>query len=187
MRLTVARWTVEGFLRDRCQFSQASRGRKLVRECPICGYRGRFPGLEHGLRLDSRCPGCGSRERHWLLHLFLTEDGGWKLDGQRVLHFAPERHMLARMQGDPLYVSADLHQPGVSQRINATAIPYPNDAFDVLISHHILEHIPNDRAALREFARMLRPGDYALLSVPQNHSVEHTDEDTAVTEPMLRF
>jgi len=76
--LTVARRTVEGFLKDRRQFSRASRGRKLVRECPICGYRGRFLSLEHGLRLDSRCPGCGSRERHRLLHLFLTEDGGWK-------------------------------------------------------------------------------------------------------------
>ncbi len=34
---------------------------------------------------------------------------------------------------------------------------------------------------------MLRPGGYALLSVPQNYSVEHTDEDSSVTEPMLRF
>jgi len=49
MRLTVACWTVEGFLRDCRQFSQASRGRKLVHECPICRYRGRFLSLKHGL------------------------------------------------------------------------------------------------------------------------------------------
>ena len=186
-RFSVARRSVEGFLKDRRQFLPASRGRKLIRECPICGYRGRFLSLEHGLRLDSRCPGCGSRERHRLLHLFLTDGGGWKLDGQRVLHFAPERHMLERMRASPLYVSADLHQPGVSERVDATAIPYPDGAFDILIAHHILEHIPDDQAALREFARVLRPGGYALLSVPQNYSVEHTDEDSSVTEPMLRF
>lgn len=187
LNLTVTRRTLEGLLKDRRQFSPTSRGRKLVRECPICGHSGRFLSLEHGLRLDSRCPSCGSRERHRLLHLYLTEDGGWKLDGQRVLHFAPERHMLARMKDSPLYVSADLRQAGVTRQIDATAIPYPDGAFDTLIAHHMLEHIPDDRAALREFARVLRPGGTALLSVPQNHSVEDTDEDPAITDPMLKF
>ena len=186
-RLIVARRTVEAFVKDRRQFGPASRGRKLTRECPVCGYLGRFLSLERGLRLDSRCPGCGSRERHWLQHLFLTEAGGWKLDGQRVLHFAPERYMLRLMQGNPLYVSADLHQADAGLCVDATNIPFPDASFDVLIAHHLLEHIPDDARALAEFARVLRPAGYALLAVPQNHSVDHTDEDPAVTDRMERF
>jgi len=186
-RLTVIRRIVEAFLKDRRQFSPASRGHKLVRECPICSYRGRFLSLEKGVRLDSRCPGCGSRERHRLQHLFLTDGGGWKLDGQRVLHFAPERYMLRLMRGNPLYVSADLRQPDAEHRMDATKIPFPDASFDVLIAHHLLEHVPNDAQALAEFARVLRPGGFALLAVPQNHAAEHTDEDPAVTDRMERF
>src|SRR5271166_4730418 len=96
-RLRIVRRPFEGFMKDPRQFSSASRGRKLIRECPICGYRGRFLSLEHGLRLDSRCPGCGSCERHRLQHLLFTEESEFSLDGKRILHFAPERHMLRLM------------------------------------------------------------------------------------------
>jgi len=178
---------VEGFLKDRRQFSLASRGRKLPRECPICGYTGRFLSLERGQRLDARCPGCGSRERHRLQHLFLTEGGRWALEGQRVLHFAPERYMLRIMQENPLYVSADLHQSDAELRMDARRIDFPDSSFDVVIAHHLLEHVPDDHLVLREFARVLRPGGTALLAVPQNHTVDRTDEDSAVVEPMQRF
>jgi hypothetical protein len=177
----------QALFKDPWQFSARSRGRKLVRECCVCGYRGRFLSVERGLRLDSRCPGCGCRERHRLQHLFLTEDGGWKLEGQRVLHFAPERYMRDLMRGNPLYVTADLSQPTAEHRIDATSIPFADASFDVLIAHHILEHIDDDARALAEFARVLRPGGFALLSVPQNHAAEYTDEDSNVQDPMARF
>jgi len=186
-RLPIMRRIVEGFLKDRRQFSPTSRGRKLIRECPICGYRGRFLSLEHGLRLDSRCPGCGSSERHRLQHLLVTEESGFSLDGKRILHFAPERHMLRLMEGNPLYVSVDLHQPDADMRVDATCIPFDDGAFDVLIAHHLLEHVDDDRAALAEFARVLRPGGFGLIAVPQNFSLDETDEDPGVTDPMVRF
>lgn len=186
-RLTVARRVAEAFLKDCRQFSPASRGRKLVRECPVCGYRGFFLSLEKDSRLDSRCPGCGSRERHRLQHLFLTEGGGWKLGGQQILHFAPERYMLRIMRGNYLYVSADLRQPDAGICMDATDIPFPDASFDVLIAHHMLEHIPDDAKALAEFARVLRPGGAALLTVPQNHAVGHTDEATVAIDRMERL
>ena len=156
-RLRIARRVVEGFVKDRRQFSPASRGRKLLRECPICGYHGRFLSLEHGLRLDSRCPGCGSRERHRLQHLLVTEESDFSLEGKRILHFAPERYMLRLMRGNPMYVSADLHQPDAGMCIDATCIPFDDASFDVLIAHHLLEHVADDREVLAEFARAASP------------------------------
>ena len=83
--LTVARRKLAAWLRDRSQFSAG----RLPRVCPICGYRGVFLDVGHPPRWDARCPSCGSRERHRLLWLWATQDGGNRLDGKRILHFAP--------------------------------------------------------------------------------------------------
>lgn len=185
--LVVLRRLVEAYVKDRRQFSSRSRGRKLARECPICAYRGYFLSVERGLRLDSRCPRCGSRERHRLMHLFLTEGGVWKLDGRRVLHFAPEHYMLKLMQGNELYQTADLRNPLAMHVVNAESIPFAAESFDVIIANHLLEHVPDDRRAMAEFFRVLRPGGFSLISVPQNQCAEQTDEDASVPKGIERY
>jgi ubiquinone/menaquinone biosynthesis C-methylase UbiE len=47
---------------------------------------------------------------------------------------------------------------------DAQAIPFPMDAFDVVLAAHMLYHVPDIDAALREIARVLRP-DGTLLVV----------------------
>ena len=49
---------------------------------------------------------------------------------------------------------------------DATALPFPDNSFDRIIASEILEHIPDDTAALRELARVLRPGGTIAVSVP---------------------
>jgi SAM-dependent methyltransferase len=39
-------------------------------------------------------------------------------------------------------------------------------SFDVVLSSHVLEHIPDDGAAMTELARVLRPGGWAVVMVP---------------------
>jgi SAM-dependent methyltransferase len=48
----------------------------------------------------------------------------------------------------------------------AEALPYPHDSFDVILSHEVLEHVQDDRAALVEMARVLRPGGRAIIFCP---------------------
>ena len=76
----------EAWWRDRGQFSRV----KIPRTCPICGYHGVFVSVGRPSRWDVRCLQCGSRERHRLTHLWVTEGGGDKLAGKRILHFAPK-------------------------------------------------------------------------------------------------
>src|SRR5262249_49171455 len=86
-RWTLLRRLIAAWFRDRDQFK-----RKLVpRSCPICGYNGIFISVGRPSRWDVRCLQCGSRERHRLTHLWVTEGGGDKLAGKRILHFAPEK------------------------------------------------------------------------------------------------
>lgn len=47
-----------------------------------------------------------------------------------------------------------------------TAIPAPDASFDVIVCTEVLEHVFDPRAALKEFARLLKPGGRLVLTVP---------------------
>jgi SAM-dependent methyltransferase len=49
---------------------------------------------------------------------------------------------------------------------DATRLPFPDGAFDRVIASEVMEHIPDDRAAARELARVLRPGGTIAITVP---------------------
>src|SRR5262249_21659316 len=49
---------------------------------------------------------------------------------------------------------------------DATAMPFPDDSFDVVIAAEVLEHIPADQDAMNEIVRVLRPGGTAAITVP---------------------
>ena len=114
------------------------------------------------------------------------EDGNNQLAGKRILHFAPEASVHWMMRGNLLYETADLHQPGVTHQIDITAIPLADASYDVVMAHHVLEHIPDDRRAMREMFRILRPGGLAILTVPINASRHDTYENPAITDPVQR-
>jgi SAM-dependent methyltransferase len=48
----------------------------------------------------------------------------------------------------------------------AEALPYPTDSFDLILSNEVIEHVQDDRAALAEMARVLRPGGRAVIFCP---------------------
>lgn len=181
-RLTWARRLAAAWLRDRRQF----RGGRLPRTCPICGYRGVFISVGHPHRWDARCLNCGSRERHRLLHLWITEDGGDRLEGKRILHFAPEKQFMRRMRGNALYETADLMQAGVNHQVDITDTKLPDASYDVVMANHVLEHIPDDRGAMRELFRLLKPGGFALLTVPIN-ATRATYENPSITAAPQRW
>lgn len=47
-----------------------------------------------------------------------------------------------------------------------TSIPVPADSFDAVLCSEVLEHVPDPLAAVREFARVLKPGGTLILTVP---------------------
>ena len=163
------------------------RGNRV--ECPCCG--GRFRGFLRGGvrgREGARCPRCGSLERHRLLWLYLEERTDLLRRPQRLLHVAPERRLAARLASAPQlrYVSADLASPLARVRMDLVRIPHPDRSFDAILCCHVLEHVVDDRRAMRELFRVLAPGGWAILQTPWRKGRAVTYEDPALADPASR-
>ena len=52
------------------------------------------------------------------------------------------------------YVTADLDPAGVDLQLDLKALALPDDAFDAVMCSHVLEHVPDDAAAMRELRRV---------------------------------
>ncbi|MDP8222266.1 MAG: class I SAM-dependent methyltransferase [Candidatus Lernaella stagnicola] len=86
-----------------------------------------------------------------------------------VVHFAPRQCLANAIHAvvGAGYATADKEPGGADQVLDLTALAMPDKSVDGLIASHVLEHIEDDAQALREIRRMLRPGGWALLIVPQ--------------------
>jgi SAM-dependent methyltransferase len=157
------------------------------RYCPVCGTRLRG-FLNYRGRRNALCPVCLSLERHRLTWLFLTERTDLTNGrAKRLLHMAPERGLESRLRAvDGVdYLSADLVDPAAMVRFDVTSIPFPDQSFDVILCSHVLEHVPDDRLAMRELARIMRPSGWAVIEVPPVR-VAKTFEDPSITDPKER-
>lgn len=159
-------------------------------ECPCCGGRFRrfVPYGVRPRRPNAQCPACGAVERHRLLWLFLRERTDLFTRPQRLLHVAPEAVFAERLRRQPglRYVSADLASPLAGVRVDVQSLPFADAAFDALLCHHVLEHVPDDRRAMGELRRVLRPGGWAVLQSPIDSALAVTNEDASVTDPRER-
>lgn len=154
--------------------------------CPCCD--GRFSSFRHHRDVpDVRCPRCGALERHRMLWLYFAQHSELLADDLEILHFAPE-HSLRRLFADRRrYVSADLDSPLAQDQVDITAMPYNDERFDGIICSHVLEHVPDDAAGMREMVRVLKTGGWAVVMCPVANDRPRTYEDAAVTTPEERL
>jgi SAM-dependent methyltransferase len=160
--------------------------------CPICEgtFRAFIPKVKPvgPNRRNAKCPRCGASERHRHLWLYLRNRTNLFSEPLRVLHFAPEWSIQKRLRRCPNldYTSADLDPGRAMVRIDITDIPRPNESFDVAVCSHVLEHVPDDRKAMSELYRILKPGGWAIVMVPIDHERAETFEDRRVVSPEER-
>ncbi len=163
--------------------------------CPCC------PGWQAQLRTDSAgraraCPTCGSLERHRVLALLLPALAGFvgaDTPDRLVVDVAPSRAVdrvldrlppsrRVRMDFDP---AADGRE--VDLRASVTAMPFADRSVNLLVCSHVLEHVPDDAAAMAEIARVLATGGIGLVAVPLRRGPTDEDPDTTPQERLARF
>jgi SAM-dependent methyltransferase len=157
-------------------------------ECPCCG--GRFRSFApRGERAGAACPRCGALERHRVLALWLREHGRLGAGVRDVLHLAPEPGLRRALRKAPgvRWTGGDLEpdDPAVAA-VDVTALPFADASFDLVLCSHLLEHAPDDRRAMGELRRVLRPAGRALLQQPVDGAAERTREDPRVDSPTER-
>ena len=161
------------------------RGTQVL--CPVCGHQfGRFK--DDWNRPNALCWWCGSHERHRAQWLLFERRRELLANARSLLHFAPEWGLRRRLERRPhlRYVTADLDQPDVDLRLDITAIDLPDATFDAVICSHVLEHVDDDLAAMRELRRITAPDGWCLVMVPLDLGREQTYEDPAITDPAAR-
>jgi SAM-dependent methyltransferase len=150
--------------------------------CPVCDDR--VPGFapladfyfqqleEHGSDLHAtqfetinfnayQCPHCGATDRDRL--------------------YALSRHIKSKYR--IRYRTADLFQKGVDDRVDITSMTcYPDASFDAFICSHVLEHVENDRKAMSELLRVLKPGGWGIAMVPISTALKEDREHPVKTE-----
>ena len=184
---------LKDFLYAKALFSLPSGARRRLfageaRYCPLCQSRlARFLVIHRPYHLF--CPVCRSLQRHRLVWLLLEQEG-W-LDhppGERLklLHFAPEACLEAKFRraSGVDYLSADLYDRRAMVRADIAALQFESESFDRIFCSHVLEHVPDDRKAIGELGRVLKPGGRAVILVPIRG--EETDEDPELTDPVER-
>ncbi len=159
-------------------------------QCPLCGTSARrFLSFGLAARRNAQCPGCGSLERHRLLWLYLMRRTDFAVRRYRVLHTAPEPCLSEALGRLPHLRprSLDRFNPRADVQADLTDLPFGAGEFDVVLSCHVLEHIPDDGAAIRELARVLKPTGWAVIMVPYDPRRPATEEGRHIASPALRL
>lgn len=178
------------------KFEKKIKGDRVY--CPICKSTFKYFG-NGGMdgRFNSRCHNCQSLERHRLVYLYLSEKFNFFKDKKniKVLHFAPEHffYKIFSNQNNIEYVPCDLFPDIYNyngtveiKKIDMTNIPYNKNTFDFIYHNQVLEHIPNDRLAMKELYRVMKKDGFGIFQVPIDYSREETYEDFSLTTPEER-
>jgi SAM-dependent methyltransferase len=159
--------------------------------CPCCGWKVR--AFTHGgsslrVRPLGYCPRCNAKARHRRWWLFLQTETNLFINHLRLLHVSPNYCLSRRFITLPNieYVGVDFYNHrNICIKMNLPATPILSDTVDAILCIHVLEHIQEDRKAIHELYRVLKPGGWAGISAPIRLD-QPTYEDPSITSPEER-
>ena len=154
--------------------------------CNICGWFGMI-FMSNAWHRHTICPNCQLALRHRLMIAALQHLNNVSfestIDGKVILHFAPESAIRTLIESRAAnYITADYLRENVALRLDIANMKQIADrSIDTIIACDVLEHVPDDRAAMREMYRVLTPGGWVILTVPQQDNLDQTYEEPKVT------
>jgi SAM-dependent methyltransferase len=137
-------------------------------------------------RENALSPSTLSLERHRLMWLFLRDETHFfkATTKLKVLHIAPEQCFLDifRKQKNLAYTTSDLESPIADVKADICDLPFKSNEFDIVFCNHVLEHVSDDKKAMQELYRVLKPGGFGIFQIPQDLSRAETFEDNTILD-----
>jgi SAM-dependent methyltransferase len=153
------------------------------------GYPYRYHEAETINNKEYTCPFCDSVDRDRLYAFYLDKNMP-KDRINKLLDIAPSQPLKKFISIHPQikYRSADLSMEGVDDIIDIMDMKiYPDNTFDIFICSHVLEHVLDDRKAMKELHRILKSDGFGICMVPIVISIKDIDEDITITDPDERW
>lgn len=106
----------------------------------------------------------------------------------KLLHIALEKNLqkVLKTFSKIKYISGDLNPLVADRKIDITNIKFKNNYFDFINCNHVLEHIQDDRKAMSELFRVLKPSGEVILQVPISKFNKKTFENFSIVLPEER-
>jgi O-antigen biosynthesis protein len=164
----------------------------LQQELEDAGYE-LFDAAETLNRDAYLCPVCACSDRDRLYALWIER---WLTQSKssapaKLVDFAPSSGLSRFLRQRFEYRSADLFSPRADDQIDLQDMAaYADGRFDAFVCSHVLEHVADDRKAMRELHRILAVGGWGIAMVPINSRASETDEETepsSARERIRRF
>ena len=177
--------------------------KKMSCYCPCCKLKFRsfieggfdkepdfyyMPAFEN-VRQDLKCPYCESLPRHRILaHWSETHKDVFK--DKSILYFAPEKSMIIWLYNNRFNCTCADLDGKTDIKLDIQKMDLPDNSYDIIICNHVLEHVDDYKAALKDVYRVLRPGGSFICSFPMDPDVSLVDEDKSIItdeERLVRY
>ncbi|MEP6711837.1 MAG: methyltransferase domain-containing protein [Ferruginibacter sp.] len=167
------------------------RGNKVI--CPCCKSTFKeFAPFGDNRRKNAWCPSCESLERHRLLWMYLEHNTPLYKTPLKVLHIAPETVFFSHLKNQK---NIDYHPGDIFPHLCPKGTQYfdllnhnlPDESFDVIICNHVFQYIEDDKKAMQNVFKLMKPGGWGIMQVPIDTTKKVTYEDSSITDPQERL
>jgi SAM-dependent methyltransferase len=162
---------------------------KKFRYCVVCDSSNSFSAGPNG-RKYATCSECGSIERYRALKIIneVLRDYLVRKEVQgKVIEVAPSN--VSRSIFEPFgdnYLNFDANPSADGRECDFIAdiceTPFKDNSVSEFVALHVLEHVPNDKVAMKEICRVMAPNGICILQVPLAENTDRTDEEVIIDD-----
>ena len=166
------------------------RGNKVYCACCRSTFK-EFAPFGNDRRQNAWCPKCESLERHRLLWMYFEKKTNIYTADLKLLHIAPETVFFHKFKKQknidyyPVDIFPHLYPKGTTY-LDILDHEIPDNSFDVIICNHVFQYIEDDKTAMANILKLMKPGGWGIMQVPINTKATETFEDSSITDPLER-
>jgi SAM-dependent methyltransferase len=188
LRIALRKWNWKG----RYYMQSLTHSNKDKVYCPIeeKEYACFVPEKQNEIWASLISPGNGARSRHRLIWLYLKKNTNIFTSKVNLLHIAPEFSYFGILKSltNLEYLPGDKMVEGYGKQsevayMDLLDLKLNDNSIDYILCNQVLEHIPDDRKAMSEMYRVLKPDATAIITVPIDEKIKTTYEDFSITSP----